>query len=104
MLVILLATVVFIGLEGVTHVSNLEFLLLRDPTVLPYPLSYSESESLELLSLLRRFFFRELFWAFFKVFSSFEKWSMICAKELALSFLPLRGVSVPRLPFCLNSS
>jgi hypothetical protein len=51
MLVTLLATVVFIGLEGVTHVSNLEFLLLRDPTVLPYPLSYSESESLELLSL-----------------------------------------------------
>ena len=50
MLVILLATVVFIGLEGVTHlVSNLDFLLLRVPTVLPYPLSYSESESLESL-------------------------------------------------------
>ncbi len=48
-LVILLATVVLSGLEGVTHISVLDFLLLLDPTVLPYPLSYFELESLELL-------------------------------------------------------
>ena len=42
-----LLTVVLIGLSGVTHMSNLDFLLLLVPTVvLPYPLSYSESESL----------------------------------------------------------
>jgi len=47
--VIVLVAVVLIGLSGVTHISNLDFLLLLDPTVLPYPLSYSESESLESL-------------------------------------------------------
>ena len=51
LLVIALVMVVLIRLEGVTHISNLDFLLLRDPTVLPYPLSYSELESLESLSL-----------------------------------------------------
>jgi hypothetical protein len=70
MLEVLLATVVFIGLEGVTHISNLDFLLLRDPTVLPYPLSYSELESLESQSSWRCFFIRELFWALFTVLSS----------------------------------
>jgi hypothetical protein len=100
--VILLLTLVLIGLEGVIHVSNLDFSLLRDPTVLPYPLSYSESESLESLSSWRRFFFRDLFWAFFTVFSSFEKRSMICAKELALSFLPLPWRFCPTAAFLLK--
>jgi hypothetical protein len=100
--VILLVTVVLIGLEGVTHIPNLDFLFLRDPTVLPYPLSYSESESLESLSLWRHFFFRQLFWAFFTVFSNFEKWSMICAKELALSFLPLPWHFCPTAAFPLK--
>ena len=47
--VLLPTTVVLIGLEGVTHISYLDFLLLRDPTVLLYPFSYFESESLESL-------------------------------------------------------
>ena len=71
-----------IGLEGVTHISNLDFLLLRDPTVLPYPFFYSESESLELLYSWQHFFFYEPFWVFLTAFLSFEKHSMNCAKEL----------------------
>ena len=55
--VILLVTVVLIGLERVAHISNLDFLLLRDPTVLPYPLSYSELESLESLYSWQSFLF-----------------------------------------------
>jgi hypothetical protein len=86
-LVILLATVVLFGLEGLTHISNLDFLLLQDHTVLPYPLSYSEAESLELLYSWQHFFFCELFWVFLTAFLSFEKHSLNCMKELELSFL-----------------
>ncbi len=101
-LVILLAMVVLSRLEGVTHKSNLDFLLLRDPTVLPYRLSYSESESLELLYSWRRFFFRELFWVFLTAFSSFEKRSINCTKELAWSFLPLPLRFTPMAAFQLK--
>ncbi len=48
--------VVLIGLEDVTHISNLDFLLIWDPTVLPYPLSYFELESLESLYSWQCFF------------------------------------------------
>ncbi len=99
MLVILLATVVLFGLEGVTHISILDFLLLWDPTVLPYPLSYSESESLELLYSWQSFFFCELFWLFLTAFSSFGKRSMNCAKELEWSFLPLPWLFCPMVTF-----
>ena len=34
--VVLLVTVVLIRLEGVTHISNFDFLLLQDSTVPPY--------------------------------------------------------------------
>ncbi len=102
-LVILLATVVLFGLEGVKHISSLDFLLLRDPTVLPYPLSYSELESLESLYSWQRVFFRKLFWVFLTAFSSFEKHSMNCAKELAWSFLPFPWRFDPMAAFPLKT-
>ncbi len=55
-----------------------------------------------LLSSWQRFFFRELFWVFLTVFSSFDKRSMICAKELEFSFLPLPWHFCPTAAFPLK--
>jgi hypothetical protein len=85
-----------------THISNLEFLLLQDPTVLPYPLSYSKLESLELLYSWQHFFFCELFWVFLTAFLSFEKHSRNSTKELAWSFLPLPWHFCPMTAFLLK--
>ncbi len=100
LLFIWLAMVALIWLEGVTHISNLDFLLLQDPTtLLLHPLSYSESVSLELLSSWQHFFFRELFWVFMTIFLSFEKYSMICSKELEFTFLPILWHFYPMAAF-----
>ena len=71
LLSVILLAVVLIGLSGVTHMSNLDFLLLLVPTVLPYPLSYSESESLVSLLSWRRFFFFRASLALFDRFLKF---------------------------------
>jgi hypothetical protein len=77
-------------------------LAATDPTVLPYPLSYFESESLESLSLWQQFFFCNFFWGFLTVFSCFEKHSKICVKELVWSFLPLPLHFCPTAAFLLK--
>ncbi len=92
----------FNGLEGITHSSNLDFLLLWDPTALPYPLSYSEAESIESLYSWQSFFFHEPFLIFLTAFLSFEKRSMNCTKELAWSFLPLLWHFCPTTAFLLK--